>query len=262
MGHPAAVSWSAERYLRFEGERTRPVWDLLAAVPTETVSRAIDLGCGPGNSTEVLIARFPAARVEALDSSADMVAAARRRLPDIPVEHADVLAWQGEAGAYDVILANAVFQWVDGHAQLFPRLIESLAPGGALAIQMPDNLDEPSHALMRETAAHGPWAERLRQAASARTPIATPSEYYALLKAHCRSVDVWRTIYHHPLANHAAVVAWVEATGLRPFLDPLDEPMREAFKAAYQRRLEAAYPATVGGVVLLPFPRLFIVAVR
>ncbi|HWF00021.1 MAG TPA: trans-aconitate 2-methyltransferase [Caulobacteraceae bacterium] len=255
------MSWSAQRYVRFEAERTRPVRDLLGAVPLDHVHRAVDLGCGPGNSTQALLDRYPEAEVSGFDSSPDMIAAARARLPDVRFEEADATAWT-DRGPFDLILANALYQWIPGHERIFPDLIQRLSPGGALAIQMPDNLDEPSHALMRKTASSGPWAARLASAAASREALLSAAGYYRLLSRHAERVDVWRTTYQHPLAGHGAVVAWVEATGLRPFFDPLEADQREAFKAAYERELEVAYPALDDGTVLLAFPRLFIVAVR
>src|SRR4029077_741007 len=115
----------------------------------------IDLGCGPGNSTEVLAARFPDATVQGLDSSSDMIAAARRRLPQGQFAISGIEDWR-DAGPFDVILANAVMQWVPDHARVLPALVAKLTPGGALAVQMPDNLEGPAHRLMRETAAAGP----------------------------------------------------------------------------------------------------------
>jgi trans-aconitate 2-methyltransferase len=255
------MTWSAARYVAFEDERTRPARDLAAAIPLATAVGAIDLGCGPGNSTEVLQERFPAARVTGLDSSPDMIAAARRRLPQVDFEVGEVETWD-EAGPYDVILANAVFQWIGDHARLLPRLISKLSRGGALAIQMPDNLEEPSHRLMREVAADGPWAQALASAAGERTRLASPDWYYALLSESCSRVDIWRTVYHHPLAGPDAVVDWFRGSGLRPFLAPLDPEQGEAFLARYRNEIAKAYPPSGDGAVLLPFPRLFIVAVR
>jgi trans-aconitate 2-methyltransferase len=241
------MTWSARQYLAFEAERTRPVRDLLAAVPAPGAGRAIDLGCGPGNSTQVLAEGFPDLRIEGLDSSPDMVEAARRRLPKVGFEVADVETWDAP-GPFDVILANAVFQWLGGHERLFPRLLH--------------NLDEPAHRLMREVAADGPWAQKLAAAAVERTSIQSPAWYFGLLAPLSSSVDVWRTTYHHPLAGADALVEWFKGTGLRPFLDPLDPDEREAFLARYRDAIAAAYPALPDGTVLLPFPRLFIVAVR
>ncbi|RBP18332.1 trans-aconitate 2-methyltransferase [Roseiarcus fermentans] len=254
------MTWSAAQYLKFEEERTRPVWDLVARVPVSDARRAADIGCGPGNSTEVLRARYPHAQIVGIDSSADMIAAARKRLPDVAFEVADIETWQG--AGFDVILANAVIQWIPDHEALLPRLMAKLSLGGALALQTPDNLDEPSHALMRKVAAEGPWAATLAGAAGARAPRHAADWYFRLLRGRAERVDIWRTTYFHPLAGAAAVVEWVKGTGLRPFLDPLAPGEREAYLACYQAEIAAAYPAEPDGVVLLPFPRLFIVATR
>ena len=260
------MSWSARQYSTFEGQRTRPVHDLLHSVPTETVRRAIDLGCGPGNSTEVLAARYPGAEIIGIDSSSDMIEAARRRLPSMRFELADLQAWPAageDLGRFDVMLANAVLQWVPDHETLMPRLAGLLTDGGSLAVQMPDNLEEPAHRLMRAVAAEGPWAGKLAGASGARVPRLDADWYYALLRRHTGHVDVWRTTYFHVLPGGTdAVVEWFKGSGLRPFLAPLDAAERAAFLADYRARLVDAYPPLLDGTVLLPFPRLFMVATR
>jgi trans-aconitate 2-methyltransferase len=256
-----AMTWSAAQYVKFEQERTRPVHDLVARIPNAEVLSAGDIGCGPGNSTEVLRERYPSAQIIGVDSSPDMIKAARARLPDIVFEVADIREWRPNA-PLDVILANAVLQWIPDHQTLFPALIAKLGPGGALATQMPDNLDERSHRLMGEVAGDGPWAAKLKDAAAARAERHLANWYFRLLRSHARHVDIWRTTYFHPLAGARAIVEWLKGTGLRPFLDPLDESEREAFLARYEEAIAKAYPAEPDGTVLLPFPRLFVVAAR
>ncbi|MFM0310888.1 trans-aconitate 2-methyltransferase [Paraburkholderia sp. RL17-383-BIF-A] len=252
--------WQAKQYVLFENERTRPVRDLLAAVPATDVRSAVDIGCGPGNSTEALAARLPGAVVSGMDSSPDMIEAARKRLPQFQFEVSDIATWDAH-GPYDLILANAVLQWVPDHERLFPSLVAKLAPGGSLAVQMPDNLDEPAHRLLREIAADGPWAARL--SGLERTLRYDAGWYYALLKPLCARVDVWRTVYHHPLAGGTdAVVEWFKGSALRPFLAELDAAGQAAFLRRYRDAIAEAYPALADGTVLLPFPRLFIVATR
>ena len=255
------MTWSAAQYVKFEDERSRPVADLLAALPTTPVATAVDLGCGPGNSTALLLRRWPGADVVGLDSSPDMIAAARARLPNVRFETADIAAWAPSA-CFDLILSNAALQWVPDHERLFPALMDKVAPGGSLAVQMPDNLDEPTHRLMRAVAADGPWAARLAGAATTRTARHAADWYYALMRPHATRVDVWRTTYFHPLAGHAAIVEWLRGSGLRPFLDRLDADDRPAFLDHYLAAIIEAYPALPDGTVLLPFPRLFIVAIR
>lgn len=260
------MRWSAARYVTFETERTRPVHDLLAAIPLERAAHVVDAGCGPGNSTEALSARFPTARVLAFDSSLDMCAAARRRLPEAQVEQWRLEAWAARGGEHgtrpDVILSNAVLQWVPDHASLLPTLVERLAPGGVLALQVPDNLSERSHVLMEEIAAEPAWAPLLASAAATRTQIEPAEWYVRLLRPRCTEVVVWRTTYYHELRDGVAgVVEWMRGTGLRPFLEPLDGEARKRFLEAYHRRLETEYTPFDDGSVLFAMPRLFVVAV-
>ncbi len=254
------MTWSAQQYTRFEQERTRPVRDLVAAIPATEVHRAVDLGCGPGNSTEVLAQRYPSAEIVGTDNAEDMVAAARQRLPSVRFELSDIAQWRPDRPV-DVILANASLQWLPDHATLYPRLVGHLSEGGSLAVQTPDNLEEPAHRLAREVAAGGPWRHKLGEVRHPERHTAV--FYYTLLKPVCRTVDVWRTTYFHALqGGPAAVVEWFKATALRPFLGPLDAQEKAAFLDAYLAEITKAYPALEDGTVLLPFPRLFVVARR
>lgn len=254
------MTWSAKQYSAFENERTRPVRDLVAALGQPRIANAVDLGCGPGNSTEVLAARYPDAAVTGLDSSDDMVKAARQRLPNIDFDLADIASW-APSERYEVILANASLQWVPDHDQLYPRLVSFLQPGGSLAVQTPDNLEEPAHSKAREIAAQGPWAART--AAVRHPPRHSARHYYDLLAGHCSHVDVWRTTYFHPLeGGPQAVVEWFKGSALRPYLAVLDEQEQAGFLQAYLQAMTEAYPPSSDGKVLLPFPRLFLVATR
>lgn len=253
------ADWSPETYLKFEDERTRPARDLLDAVPLVDPSLVIDIGCGPGNSTELLVERFPKARLLGIDTSPAMLDKARARLPRTVFLRADAGSFKPDTPP-DLMFANAVFQWLPDHIDVFVRLLDELEPGGVLAVQMPDNIAEPSHSLMREVAASGPWADKLKDAA--RAPLPPVRTYYEALRPHCRRLDIWHSVYNHPLADAPAIVEWVRSTGLKPFLDPLDEDEQGKFLAAYTAKVAEAYPPLRTGGVLLRFPRLFIVATR
>lgn len=255
------MAWSATQYVKFEDERTRPARDLLAQVPLEAVTAAIDLGCGPGNSTELLVARYGAAAVSGLDSDPNMLAAARDRLPKTAFEEADLATWRPKAPV-DLMFSNAVFQWVPRHIDVLARLMDHLRPGGVLAVQMPDNLNEPNHTLVKETIAAGPWRDAFAGFDDRREEIPDPSAYYERLAPKSARIDLWQTIYQHPLVGAAAVVEWVKGTGLRPYLDVVPAAQHAAFLADYQGRIAKAYPAMADGKVLFRFPRLFMVAVR
>ncbi len=253
------ADWSPSTYLKFEDERTRPARDLLAQVPLAAPTTVIDMGCGPGNSTELLAERWPEAHVTGLDSSPAMLAEARNRLPAASFAEADATTWTPDPRT-DLVFANAIYQWVPEHLTQLPRVSAALPPGGVLAVQMPDNMAAPSHVLMRETAADGPWAAQLANAA--RQPLPPVGTYYDALKPVASRLDIWHTAYNHVLEGPEAIVEWVKSTGLRPFIDPLTPDHREAFLARYVARIAEAYPRTTDGKVLLRFPRLFIVAVR
>jgi trans-aconitate 2-methyltransferase len=255
------ADWNPGQYLKFEDERTRPSHDLLRRVPLAQAGRCVDLGCGPGNSTALLVERFPRAAIIGVDTSPGMIAKARERLPTLTFEQADISAWEPDERV-DLIFANAVLQWVPDHSNLLPRLASFLSPGGCLAVQMPNNQDEPSHRLMRAVAQAEPWAGKLRSATAARETIGSLEAYYGwLLEAGCH-VDIWQTTYVHPLDGAAAIVAWFKSTALRPFLDPLSSGETSAFLARYEAEIAGAYPAQGDGKVLLRFPRLFFVAQR
>ncbi|HWV52456.1 trans-aconitate 2-methyltransferase [Pseudorhodoplanes sp.] len=255
------ADWSAQQYLKFEDERTRPARDLLAQIPLATARRVFDLGCGPGNSTELLVARYPDAEITGIDSSPDMLRQARTRLPQCRFIEADLTHWSAPADA-DILYSNATFQWLPDHLGVMLRLLNGLKAGGVLAIQVPDNLDEPSHVWMREVAHEQPFVRLLPKNPRDRAVLPSVGEYYDALKPHCARLDIWHTLYQHALDGAEAIVEWVKGTGLRPFLDPLPPAERDAFLRAYTARIAAAYPARYDGKVLLRFPRLFIVASR
>lgn len=255
------ADWNPAQYLAFANERGRPAIDLLSHVPQRVYNSIVDLGCGPGNSTELLRRAFPRARITGIDSSQAMIDRARLNGTAAVFEKADVTAWQ-PAEDVDLIFSNAMFQWVNERDAVLRRLFAALKPGAVLAIQMPDNLDEPSHRQMREVAARPHWQSQLANAAAARSPLASAQDFYKLFQPLAAKLDVWRTTYHHRLDGHQGIIDMLSSTGLRPFIDPLDPAQQKDFLAEYRQSLSAHYPAMADGAVLLAFPRLFIVASR
>ena len=253
--------WNPSLYSRFEDERTRPARELLGRVPMVNAANVVDLGCGPGNSTELLVQRFPGAKVLGTDNSKSMLESARKRLPGVSFELSDIASWNPST-APDLIYANAALQWVPAHEKLIPRLFSALATGGVLAIQMPDNRDEATHRSMRDVACLAPWAQPIGDVAKLRSAVLPLGDYYDMLAPLAAQVDVWHTVYQHPMASPAAIVEWVSATGLKPFVEPLNPELREGYLAEYEKRIAAAYPPRADGKLLLAFPRMFIVAQR
>lgn len=260
-GPPAMRDWQPAQYLTFADERTRAARDLLAQVPLCQARVVYDLGCGPGNSTAVLASRYPSASITGVDNSPAMLVAARQACPGVSFVEGDLSQWMPDK-VPDLLYSNAAFQWVPHHLSVLARLSAALPVGGVLAVQMPDNLAEPSHRLMQAAAEQGPWREALAGAQAARDPLPAPEAYYARLKPVFRRLDIWHTIYNHPLDGIEGIIAWLSTTGLKPFIDPLNGSARADYLATYRALLGEAYPVQADGKVLLRFPRLFIVAVK
>lgn len=252
--------WDPSQYMKFGNERTQPSVDLVSRVPLAAPRRIVDLGCGPGNSTEMIARRWPEAEITGVDNSAAMLETAAKSYPHWRWEEADIGAWS-PAEPYDLVFSNAALQWVPDHPRVFPALFRHVAEGGVLAVQMPRNFESPSHALMRKVAEDGAWRDRLR---GARDLLAVrgPEFYYDLLAPRARRVEVWETEYGHVMADARAILEWVRGTGLRPFLEPLDAGERAEFERRYLAEIERAYPRRADGKVLFPFRRLFVVASR
>lgn len=253
-----AHRWDPEQYLTYAGERGRPFVELLARVDADRPRRVIDLGCGPGNLTALLSQRWPQAQVRGLDASAEMIAAARADLPGVDFAVGDLRTWLDEREEpFDVVVSNATLQWVPGHLDLVPRLLEAVTPGGWLAFQVPGNFEEPSHTIRTELAARPEYAAHL---AGVAVPSShDPAVYLEQLAALGAGVDAWETTYLHVLTGEDPVFEWVTGTGARPTLQALPEGLREQFAEEFRRRLREAYPPQPHGVVL-PFRRIFVVA--
>jgi trans-aconitate 2-methyltransferase len=254
------MAWSPEQYLKFADHRLRPAVDLLNRVDAAAPGLVYDLGCGAGNVTRLLRARWPMARIVGVDSSREMLERAARSVPDVEWILADLATWQPEFAA-DVIYSNAALHWLDGHEALFPRLLAAVAPRGTLAVQMPRNHGAPSHTGMVAAARASPERARL-EAVLRESPVRSPEFYWGLLAGAAATLDVWESEYLHALRGDAPVVQWTMGTALRPLLDALAEPARGAFLADYERRMAEAYPRREDGATLFPFRRLFLVATR
>lgn len=253
------MSWEPDRYLQFSDERLRPAVDLIARIPLSRPGGIVDLGCGAGNVTRLLASRWPEAEITGLDSSPEMLVRARAALPTVRFEQMGVESWMPEA-PLDLLFSNAALHWVGDHANLFPRLLDQLAPGGVLAVQMPGNFAAPSHRLIRELAAESAWSVKL---AEARMGAVLGMEvYHHLLAPRCSRFALWETTYWQTLQGAQPVLDWLRGTTLVPYLSRLDAADQADFLEQLTPRLADAYPAEEDGSVLFPFRRIFIVAQR
>jgi trans-aconitate 2-methyltransferase len=261
-----APTWDAYLYLKFADHRLRPALDLMGRLDPANAGRpghaVYDLGCGAGNITRILAERFPAAPVIGIDSSDEMLAKARSQTVGERVSFTKGdLAHFKPSLPPGILYSNAAYQWVENHIDYFPGLLELLPSGGQLAIQMPRNHEAPSHALMHQAAKMGPWRDKLAKVGGIRT-VWEPGRYYDVLKPLCSNLEIWESIYQQPLTGKNPVAQYTAGSGLRPYLEVLDESERTAFYATYAGLLAEAYPTRPDGITLFPFRRLFIVARR
>lgn len=251
--------WDPTLYLRFGDERTRPAVDLASRIQVDAPRSVIDLGCGPGNSTSVLASRWPSAHVVGLDSSSDMIEAASQAHPSIEWVAGDIATWRPET-TFGVVFSNAALQWLPEHARLVTQLFDAVSPGGALAFQIPSSTYALVRTLIHQIALEGPWASRMEAPLSALT-MESPGFYYDHLVPLARRVDAWETDYFHVMDGPEAIVEWIAATGLRPFLDALEtDADRASFRAKLLQRVADGYAVQADGRILFPFRRTFVIA--
>ena len=255
-------SWDPKTYLRFADERARPYVELVDRIPLEAPARVVDLGCGPGTTTAELLDRWPTANVVGLDRSPAMIAAARSRASErLTFVEADLATWEPAPDSLDVIIANAVLHWVPDHAAHFKGWLAALRPGGSLAFQVPANFDAPSHQILYRLAGSSPWRDRLANLVGTAHSLPAAA-YWRALHALGATLDLWETTYYQVLTGPDPVLAWMEGSALRPFLQGLPPAERPVFTRAYAEELRQAYPPEPGGETLFAFRRVFVVATR
>ncbi len=254
-------TWDARQYLKFGDERTQPVRDLISRIRLENPRCIIDLGCGPGNSTEALRNRWRASAIVGLDSSPEMIRSAQAKYPQGEWLVGDAACWLA-ADPFELVFSNAMLHWVPDHERVCPRLLDQVAPGGALAIQVPAHYDSPLHREILEVSREPAWTDRMAAARSALTNH-PPGFYYDLLKPLAADIDLWETTYYHQLAGPESVLEWFRGSGLRPFLEALrDDSERRSLETKLMERYQKTYPRRADGQILFPFRRLFFVAYR
>ncbi len=251
--------WSPEQYLKFERERTQPAKDLAARLERCPI-QALDVGCGPGNSTQVVASRFPDAEVIGIDSSANMIEAAGNEHPQLKFLRCDVSQELGSLPhGFDLVFSNACIQWVPDHHKLLPELMGLLKPGGTLAVQVPVNFEEPIHQIITSTVEREEWRRRIPYYRNFYT--LTQEAYFNLLGEISADFSMWETVYMHRMPSHQAIMDWYSSTGLRPYLDAaVNEEARQGFYNEVFRQVREAYPVQKNGEIIFRFPRLFFIA--
>jgi len=247
--------WNSEKYLLFKDQRTQPAMDLALRVKKYSPNTIIDIGCGPGNSTQVLKSVFPDAELTGIDNSPNMIDRAKKEHPDIRFLRcgADELA-----GTYDLLFSNACLQWIPDHENLIPRLMSMLNPDGVLAVQIPMNAEEPLFRIIKDTASDKKWG--FEDVYFEKNDVLSPEEYFDILFRCADSFEIWETVYYHGMSSHEQMIDWVRGTRLRPYLEALDIQQQAEFEKAILSKAEAAYPVMANGEVILKFRRFFFVA--
>lgn len=256
-----SIQWDPAQYLKFRSQRTQPSIDLARRIDLEDPRSVLDVGCGPGNSTQVLRERWPTARVLGMDNSPDMIEEARRTFPEGEWIKGDAALLPADT-SYDVVFSNAVLQWVPDHRTLVPRLFSAVSNGGVLAVQLPANSDSPLYHALIGTSSGARWRDATR---SARDSVIyhSPDFYYEILSKLSTSIDLWVTIYYHEMPDHQSLVEWYKGTGMKPYLEALpDDTARATFEAEILGLCRERYPVQSNGRVLYPFRRLFFIARR
>ena len=251
-------TWDSEKYLKFEKERTQPAIDLVRRVEGRKVSSALDVGCGPGNSSAVIKSVFPEAEILGIDFSADMIERAKKDYTDITFEQWDADVFTEKSGKkFDLIFSNACLQWLPDQFKTIKNLYKLLNENGIMAIQIPCNFDEPIHHLIHKVITSEKWKNVFKQ--QRNYVMSSVEEYFDVLSDLSDEFDIWTTTYHHVLPSHEAIWTWYEGTGLRPYLSQIDDSRKDEFKKDIMEEIRKNYPLQKNGKVIFDFPRLFFV---
>lgn len=251
-------SWNSKQYLKFKNQRTRPATDLAKSITFLDPNKIIDIGCGPGNSTEVLQKRFPKAQIIGIDSSPDMIQTAKSRYNNIEFVCCDVNELFGKKEKYDIVFSNACIQWIPDHKNLLKNLMSLLNKNGVLAVQVPFNFGEPIHKIISSTTSSEKWKSVFNR--PREQFLLSDSEYYNLLSEISSEFQMWLTTYYHKMKTHDDIMEWYCGTGLRPYLEQLDEKKKSEFECEIFEKIRQAYPQQKSGDIIFRFPRLFFTA--
>lgn len=253
------ASWNPDLYLQFKEERTQPARDLAARIVHEKPKDIVDLGCGPGNSTQVLRDRWPEADILGVDNSTEMIEKARAYCLQGSWLLADLRDWNPD-DSWDIVFSCATLQWIPNHERLIPKVFSLVRRGGALAVQLPANQDAPLHRALLEVARRTEWKD-LTSGCEDLIVYHSPAFYYDILSLLSPRVFLWKTSYIHILENHKGLIDWYSSTGMKTYLERLPgEQQKESFRNQVLEACRDSYPVQKDGRILYPFERLFFIA--
>lgn len=253
------LDWDPSTYLKFKNERTQPAIDLAQHIAINHPKSIIDLGCGPGNSTRILSAKWPDAKIVAIDSSPEMIKKAKSGNDTISWITADIEHYD-DSNKYDIVFSNATLQWIMNHKDLLPKLFRMTTNDGILAVQVPLNQNSPLHQAVVSVSKSTKWAHYSSHCEKLLN-YQSSSYYYDILSRLTNSFEIWETTYIHILENHYALIEWYKTTGMRPFLNVLpDDTSRAQFENEVLSVCQRDYSLQKDGKLLFPFRRLFFIA--
>lgn len=254
-------NWNSNQYLKFKNERTQPAIDLANRISFDNAKSIIDIGCGPGNSSEVLQRRFPSSKIIGIDSSSEMITKAKSQHNDIDFVCCNVNDLLCRQEKYDIVFSNACIQWIPNHYELLKNLMNLLNDNGVLAVQIPYNQDEPIHKIISEVTQSRLWAECFKNPRE-KYILKFSEYYYDVLAEISHSFDMWQTTYFHKMKSYESILEWYRGTGLRPYLAELNENQKAEFENEILNRIMQEYPMQVNGDIIFKFPRLFFIAIK
>jgi trans-aconitate 2-methyltransferase len=253
------ADWNSAQYLKFAAQRTQPAIDLAARIGGLTPAKVIDIGCGPGNSTAILKAAFPHADILGVDNSQNMIETAQQEYPDLRWQVCDASKeLTAMAREFDLVFSNACIQWIPDHPTLLKNMLALLKKGGTLAVQIPMNFEEPIHKIIGEVSASAKWENKFHNPRVFYT--LTPSEYFDLLSEYSAEFNMWSTTYYHVMKSHSDILEWYRGTGMRPYLNVLNEQEKADFEQDVMEQVKQCYPAQKNGNIIFRFPRFFFTA--
>jgi trans-aconitate 2-methyltransferase len=243
------MPWDPKQYHKFQAERAAPFFDLLALVKVRPNLKVVDLGCGTGELTRQLADALPNSDVTGIDSSSQMLEAARAASsPNLHFQQGDQSQLTGE---WDLIFSNAALHWSENHAELIPNLYRRLASGGQIAVQVPSNHNHISHQVYRETASEEPF-KSIMKGFQRYAPVLSIDDYARLFfESGAEDIIAFEKVYAHILEDSDAVVEWISGTALVPYFERLGEH-KDEFVNVLRRKMRAALPETP---VFYPFRR-------
>lgn len=255
----ATMEWNPGQYLKFDRERNQPCIDLITRINFRNPRSIVDIGCGPGNSTNFLVKKWPESKVTGMDNSPAMIERAGKDFPDMEWRLLD--AGKDEiAGKFDIVFSNAAIQWIPDNYDLFKKFRSILNDNGIVAVQVPLFFEMPIGKSLRKIAMGNRWKDTLKKVDEIFSVHST-SEYYNYLTELFGSAEMWVTYYFHAMDSHESILEMMRSTGMKPYLDRLEsENDKVDFEKEVLEEIRENYPSQKNGRVLFPFKRLFFIA--